>query len=155
MDYNEIIADYFMFDPINNMSDIIFLNGLKKYEDFLNSSDINIGSDNLEEDMYKYAGTTAVSGCIAYVDDIRPRGDIMEHKVGEIIQELRKDRHLRQKDLANAIGITRGALSNYELGNREPSIDILWRLADYFDISIDELVGRRKFELYTLHKNNF
>ena len=67
----------------------------------------------------------------------------MEHKVGEIIQELRKDRYLRQEDLANAIGITRGALSNYELGSREPSIDILWKLADYFEISIDELVGRK------------
>ncbi|MGN0975922.1 MAG: helix-turn-helix domain-containing protein [Gemmiger sp.] len=58
------------------------------------------------------------------------------------IRDLREDRDLRQKDVALAIGIDQQTLSNYETGRTRPDSEALIRLADFFDVSIDYLVGR-------------
>ena len=47
-----------------------------------------------------------------------------------------------QKDLAELLKVTPRAMRNYESGLHEPSYDNLIALADYFDVSIDYLVGR-------------
>lgn len=60
----------------------------------------------------------------------------------ERIVDLRKRRKLSQQELAKAIGISREALSGYEQGRREPSLDTLEKLADYFGVSLDYLFGR-------------
>ena len=44
--------------------------------------------------------------------------------------------------LGKEIGSTRGTISNFENGYKKPSLDILVRLADYFNVSIDYLIGR-------------
>lgn len=49
---------------------------------------------------------------------------------------------MTQTDLAEKLHITRQALSSYERGNIEPNIGTLCKLADIFNITIDELVGR-------------
>ena len=54
---------------------------------------------------------------------------------------LRKQRKITQDTLAKELGISRQAYSNYELGNREPDFDTLKKLATFFDVSIDYLVG--------------
>ena len=58
------------------------------------------------------------------------------------LRGLREQRGLSQGEAAKRIGIARTTYSNYEAGNREPDIDTLIRMADFYDVSIDYLVGR-------------
>lgn len=63
------------------------------------------------------------------------------------IRELREDRDLRQIDVATATGIDQKTLSNYETGKTNPDSYSLIKLADFFDVSIDYLVGRADVSL--------
>ena len=54
----------------------------------------------------------------------------------------RKERGLTQTQVADAVGLGRQAYAYYEKGEREPSTETLCRLADFFEVSIDELLGR-------------
>lgn len=58
------------------------------------------------------------------------------------IRDLREDRDLRQIDVSLATGIDQKTLSNYETGKTRPDSDALIRLADFFGVTIDYLVGR-------------
>ena len=60
----------------------------------------------------------------------------------ERLQELREDKGISRKDLAASLNITVSALGMYEQGRREPNMEMLIRLADYFNVSLDFLVGR-------------
>ncbi|UOF90845.1 helix-turn-helix domain-containing protein [Fodinisporobacter ferrooxydans] len=61
---------------------------------------------------------------------------------GARLRELRRNTGVSQKELANHIGVTERALRFYETGDREPTIDQLIALAQYFQVSLDYLVGR-------------
>lgn len=61
---------------------------------------------------------------------------------GQRVRELRKARNLSLKDVAEGIGSLKSTLSNIERGIRAPSLDMLIALADFFDVSLDYLVGR-------------
>ena len=58
------------------------------------------------------------------------------------IKELREKMGLRQVDVATATCIDQKTLSNYETGKTNPDSYSLIRLADFFDVSIDYLLGR-------------
>lgn len=58
------------------------------------------------------------------------------------IKDLREDMDLRQIDVANATGIDQKTLSNYETEKTNPDSYTLIKLADFFNVSIDYLVGR-------------
>lgn len=60
----------------------------------------------------------------------------------ECLQELREDRNISRKELAAFLNISVSTLGMYEQGRREPNIDMLIKLADYFNVSLDFLVGR-------------
>lgn len=60
----------------------------------------------------------------------------------ERLKELRCSNNLTMEMLGNEIGSTRGTISNFENGYKKPSLDILIRIADYFNVSIDYLIGR-------------
>lgn len=60
------------------------------------------------------------------------------------IAELRDQQGWTQEELAHSIGITRAALSHYEKSRRKPDNEVLVKLADKFNVSIDYLVGRTK-----------
>ena len=60
----------------------------------------------------------------------------------ERLIELRKKNNKTQSDIARELSISRQAYSNYELGNREADYDTLNKLADYFGVSVDYLLGR-------------
>lgn len=62
------------------------------------------------------------------------------------LKEIRYNRGFTQKQIADQIGCSPGAYSKYETGDREPSIDILNRLADFYGVSVDYLVGRDVLE---------
>ena len=55
---------------------------------------------------------------------------------------LRKSHNLTQKQLAADIQLSELAIQHYEAQRRKPAFDILIALADYFDVSLDYLVGR-------------
>ena len=56
--------------------------------------------------------------------------------------ELRKSKGITQKELAKRLNITRSALSQYEIGTRNPDYETLQRMADYFEVTTDVLLGR-------------
>lgn len=63
------------------------------------------------------------------------------------IKDLREDRDMRQSDLADATGIDQRTISNYETGKTSPDAYALIKLADFFDVSIDYLVGRTSYDI--------
>ena len=73
---------------------------------------------------------------------------------GDLLEELRKDSQMTQKELADKIGVSKAAMSRYELNQSEPSIDTLSRLAETFGVSIDYLCGQTKlrYSLLDLEK---
>lgn len=58
------------------------------------------------------------------------------------LKELRMERGLSQGQMSKALGLSRNAFSNYEQGIREPSLDTLKEICDFFDVSADYLIGR-------------
>lgn len=57
------------------------------------------------------------------------------------IAELRKEKNLSQAELAKKTGLTRQAISLYEISKREPKLEIWIKLADFFDVPITYLQG--------------
>lgn len=62
----------------------------------------------------------------------------------EKLQELRKSRGLTQEELAEALYVSRTAVSKWESGRGYPSIDSLKEISSYFSVSIDELLSGEK-----------
>ncbi|MBQ2854679.1 MAG: helix-turn-helix transcriptional regulator [Oscillospiraceae bacterium] len=60
------------------------------------------------------------------------------------IRDLREDRDLKQWQLAEYLNCSQQVYSNYELGQRDVPTDILIRLADFYNVSIDYLLGQTK-----------
>ncbi len=58
------------------------------------------------------------------------------------LRDMREDRDLRQKDMAELLGCTQVSYSHYELGKRDIPTDILIHLADFYNTSTDYLLGR-------------
>lgn len=63
-------------------------------------------------------------------------------KFAERLRSLRTERDVTQKDLGELLGVKNFSIYTYEKGRSEPTIDGLIALADFFDVSIDYLVGR-------------
>lgn len=59
----------------------------------------------------------------------------------DILQNLRKDRRMTQDELADALHITKQALSHYERGTRYPRRDTLDAIADFFNVDLNFLTG--------------
>ena len=73
----------------------------------------------------------------------------MVQDLGVRLQSLRKGKKLSQKEVSNALGISASVLSNYESGERTPSLENLVSLAGFYRCSTDYLLG---FEKYTPEK---
>lgn len=61
---------------------------------------------------------------------------------GEILEELRKDHGLTQKEFGEILHVSPGTISNYENNANFPGVDRLIAMADFFQVSIDYLLGR-------------
>ena len=59
---------------------------------------------------------------------------------------IRKSKNLNQLKVAMDLNISREALSYYENGKREPSIQMLNKMSKYFDVSIDFLINGKEFK---------
>lgn len=60
------------------------------------------------------------------------------------IRELRKERGMTQKEVAERLGIGGSTMTMYETGRREPNMETLIKIADFFDVSTDYLLGKTK-----------
>ncbi|WP_243274314.1 helix-turn-helix domain-containing protein [Enterocloster bolteae] len=58
------------------------------------------------------------------------------------LNELRVSKNLTMEQLSKDLSTTRGTISNFENEQRKPSLDMVIKIADYFQVSIDYLVGR-------------
>ncbi len=65
--------------------------------------------------------------------------------MNERLKELRLERGLKLKDVAEYLNVTIRTISRYEDGTREPSIVVLKKLCDLFDVSADYLIGRTDY----------
>lgn len=63
------------------------------------------------------------------------------HKFNEILRELRESKNLTQTELSKKLLIDQRSLSFYEIGKYEPNIETIIRIAKYFNISTDYLLG--------------
>lgn len=66
---------------------------------------------------------------------------------GEILAELRQDKRLTQRQLGEIIFVSAGTISNYENGANYPDVPKLISLAEYFEVSVDYLLGRSSSRL--------
>ena len=55
------------------------------------------------------------------------------------IEEIRKDRGIRQEEFAKELGVSRQTISSLETGRYNPSIFLAWKIARYFGMSIEEV----------------
>ena len=63
-------------------------------------------------------------------------------KFNDILAELRGDSQILQQEIADLLNVSPGTISNYETGKHMPSLDAVVRLADYFDVTTDYMLGR-------------
>ena len=63
-------------------------------------------------------------------------------QVGKELRTLRESLTLSQAKLAELLGITQSSLNRYENGQSTPSVDLLRKYADFFDVSMDYIFGR-------------
>lgn len=68
------------------------------------------------------------------------------------IKDLRQDRDLTQKDLADFLNVNQRTYSRYEFGQHEMTIEIICKLADYYNVSVDYLLKRTNIK--TPYKKN-
>lgn len=61
---------------------------------------------------------------------------------GERLKFLRSEKNLTQKQFAEIVGVNERSYQNYEINKSTPNYKVLLFLADFFDVSLDYLVGR-------------
>lgn len=60
------------------------------------------------------------------------------------LKELRKTKDITQEELAKQLQLSPSAIGMYETGRREPDFETLQRIADYFHVSTDYILGREE-----------
>ena len=55
------------------------------------------------------------------------------------IEQIRKERGIRQEEFAKALGVSRQTISSLETGRYNPSIQLAYKIARYFDLTIEEV----------------
>lgn len=64
--------------------------------------------------------------------------------IGKTIKELRLDEGISQRELGKRLGVSNQAVSFWECGQREPDLDMLLKIAKYFQVTTDFLLGIEK-----------
>ena len=73
----------------------------------------------------------------------------------KLLKELRQEKGDTQSDIAKALNISQKAYSYYERGEREPSIEMLIQISNYFNVTIDYLLGREINKYYELTEDEY
>ena len=69
--------------------------------------------------------------------------DSYELSYGEVLRELREYHGYKQKDISTYLNITSQAYSNYETNKRTPDVEIMQKIARFYHVTIDTLIGYR------------
>ena len=70
-----------------------------------------------------------------------------QKKIGSFLKELRKEKEITQEQLAEILGVSGRTVSRWETGSNMPDISLLVEIAEFFDVSIPEIInGERKSE---------
>ncbi|MDR0751779.1 MAG: helix-turn-helix domain-containing protein [Christensenellaceae bacterium] len=67
-------------------------------------------------------------------------------QLNDAIKRLRTEYGISHEDFGNIIGVAKTTISNYEAGTKEPSQESLLKLANYFDITLDYVIGNSDFK---------
>lgn len=65
--------------------------------------------------------------------------------IGTQLKDLRKKRALTQIQLAKALHVATGTIGNWEVDARDPDFPMLLKIADFFNVSVDYLLGREDY----------
>ena len=68
---------------------------------------------------------------------------------------LRENKKISSKELADALNVDVATISNYESGRRNPKNETLLQLADFFNVSIDYLLGRTDDEQVAIYRSEY
>ena len=60
----------------------------------------------------------------------------------ERLRLLRKEKNLKQEDAARLLDISLSSYCRYEQGRRDPNAKVLWKIADFYEVTVDYLIGR-------------
>ena len=75
---------------------------------------------------------------------------------GERLKALRNEKKLKQEDLATKLNISKSAIGMYERNEREPSFEIVKKISNFFEVTIDYLLtGKESKEVHTDNENLF
>lgn len=69
-----------------------------------------------------------------------------QQKIGSFLKELRKEKHMTQEQLAEALGVSGRTVSRWETGRNLPDLDLLMLLADYHGVALRELLDGEREE---------
>ena len=72
-----------------------------------------------------------------------------QENIGKFIAECRKERNITQQELAEKLGVTDRAISNWENGRRLPDLSLISLVANELDVSVAELLNGRKLNRRT------
>lgn len=69
-----------------------------------------------------------------------------KEEMSACLRELRARKRVTQQEVADAVGVDATSIYNYENGRTPPTFEIAWRLADFYNVSLDRLGGRNTNE---------
>lgn len=76
------------------------------------------------------------------------------HLFGDRLKELRKECNLTQEDIGNLCGVAKNTVSNWENNANQPSFEIVKKLAQYFGVTADYLLGLNQNDINRIDKLN-
>jgi transcriptional regulator with XRE-family HTH domain len=79
----------------------------------------------------------------------------MSEVLGKRLRYLRDKSGLSQKFVAEKIGVKNNTLSGYEAGDRDPSLELLGKLANFYEVTTDYLTGRSDSPIFTKSEETF
>lgn len=88
---------------------------------------------------------------IPFLKFIFQRRSVM--KLGDKIKKLREGKNISQKELAGELGVTDAMISMYENDKKNPSLDVITKIAMFFNVSTDYLLGTETMSDNELPKN--
>ena len=77
-----------------------------------------------------------------YTNFYEERDEWGEQMLGNILKKLRKEKGITQEELGKILGVTTSMVGMYETNARKPSYEVLLKMADYFGVSTDYLLGK-------------
>ncbi|MFZ5352678.1 MAG: helix-turn-helix domain-containing protein [Bacillota bacterium] len=126
---------------------------LASTEDYIGTSQLNIAKDaDMGAKLEKQAGE--IINELEYSDDMQIRQERQKRIIkdtslkGMRLITLRLERNITQKELGDAIGVDKTTIAQYEGEILKPDMNMIYKIADFFDVSINYLTGKEDDDLF-------